>query len=203
MDEMYAFDLGFLNFVPPVQLSAEEIAQMEKIYKKRDWTQEEVRQTLPKLRSMAAIENAWLDIERDCLVIRTRKGKLKHKDAFFPISQVDIRIPLRGKTWREAPPPKFKHVGGAWAQWLHPHPTMGKRRIGGDTFTYHCIGEYIYDYHKAHEKDVYETVIVLLTMLQTIKAEGGGRPIRTTLPWLLLIWFLFCVGLSISLIYLL
>jgi hypothetical protein len=191
---MGPLDYFYLPIFPPL-LTPEELAKLEEEARRNDWTHDQVREVLPKLRNMSSIENAWLDIERDCLVVRTARGRLKHPNAFFPLAQVDIRIPLKGRRIGSTPRPKFKYVRGELARQFHTHPTMGRRRIGGSDFEFYCIGEYFGDYEQAHKQGVYETVIVLLTMLQTIKHEHP--PVRRNLPKLLVVFLLAYIGLII------
>lgn len=140
-------------------------------YDARKWTLDEVREVLPRLRSMRSLENAWLDIQRECLVIRTAKGILRHRLSLFRLAQLDIQIPMRGKAYYGSQRPRLKYVGGRIAAFFNPHPSMKGNRIGKQLFSAGCIGDYQEDYYKAHERNVYETVLVLVTMLQTIKPE--------------------------------
>lgn len=160
--------------MPPIYFPY--LGPQSQLYTKNDkaitWTKKMVYAQIPYIESLKGVEKAWLSPEG--LMVRTRAWKLKHPESFFPLSQLDIRIPILNydRYDRVTCGPAFKYVKGAFSATLNAHPSMVGRRIGHSRFSRGCIGEYENDYAILHDKgDILGTVLMCLTMLQTIEHE--------------------------------
>lgn len=125
------------------------------------WTTEQIERDLPRIRKV--VEDVHYDIHY--LYFTTKAWSLKHTRSFLPLSRVTVMINRvdYGISFRYTVP---------FFSFFHWHPTL-LANIGPHRFRNTCLGKAEADIKDAWPRGVYETVLAVLCVLQTITPEDG------------------------------